>query len=485
MLRRHSDQEPHPDDPTIVVDDWDDPSGHDAPDTGIGPGGRMLGTVIAVALMGAVLVGGYQWFDRERDVVPDPISWSRIAITDRASGTITIVDDQLATLERVESGNTISTVITGGGSLALVRANEIILDPFTTDPTNIPIPPGHVVRALPADGELIATIGDDAGGDLVIVVDRDVEPPLITALGALTGEPSPRYFPTDIRHDPAGTIVTVADTTNFQTILITPGATEPIYLPDLALAVHPSLVVTNQTVGDRAEIGMFDIEGNRIRTIPTPAVRGGTISANGERFVFVTRDGRVMRTMPTTNSVDELSNLQIGTDAAITQVTSTVGGARLWAMSEHRAALIALDGDILGRWVTNAPIDVAPLTSHSRCAVVHTDNTSRLIDLVNGRELAEIPDVTGLSQSGDGCLVTGVRTGEERTPVLIGPFGALDLGSRRVLAMAPDSTAVILTDDAGAVLVTTDDLNRAENGGDPADLRPIGPVGDLYSFIPD
>ena len=42
-----------------------------------------------------------------------------------------------------------------------------------------------------------------------------------------------------------------------------------------------------------------------------------------------------------------------------------------------------------------------------------------------------------------------------------------------------------LTDDAGAVLVTTDDLNRAENGGDPADLRPIGPVGDLYSFIPD
>ena len=62
-----------------------------------------------------------------------------------------------------------------------------------------------------------------------------------------------------------------------------------MYLPDLALAVHPQLVVTSQTVGDRAEIGLFDPNGDRIRTISTPAVRGGAITADGERFVFVTK----------------------------------------------------------------------------------------------------------------------------------------------------------------------------------------------------
>ena len=510
MLRRRSNQGAHPDDPTLVVegwdvdDEWDDNKHHNDDEhdhdddeqddadrderlDGIGPGGRMLGTVIAVALMGAVLVGGYQWFDRERDIVPAATGWQSIAVADRATGSIVLLDAQLAETDRVDTGTTISNVITGGGSLAIARADEIVVDPFSVDPLDVPIPTGHVVRALANDGDLVLTIGDDAGGDLVIITDPDIDldPPIVTALGALTGEPEPRYFPTDIRHDPAGTVITVADTVNFQTVLVTAGATDPIYLPDLALAVHPTLVVTNQTVGDRAEIGMFDLDGNRIRTIPTPAVRGGTISANGERFVFVTRDGRVMRAMPTTNDVDELNTIDLAGDPGVTRVTPTLGGSRLWAMTEHSAALVALDGDILGRWVTTESIDAEPLTAHSRCAVIHTDETSRLIDLIDGRELAEIPDLTGLNQSRDGCLLTGVQTGETRLPALVGRFGTLALGERRVLAMAPDSSAVILSDDTGAVLVTTDDLANAEAGGEPAELRAIGPVGDLYSFIPD
>lgn len=489
MFGRRSDPEYHDDDPTIVDDGWEDTDEFidDEPldDPGIGPGGRMLGTVIAVALMGAVLVGGYQWFDRERDVVPDASTWHSIAVTDRATGTVTLVDEQLGIVDAIKTDSTISTVMTGGGTLAIVRADEVVVDPFSPQPLIVPIEAGNVVRVVPSDQHLVMSIGDDAGGNLLIVTDPGESAPQLIDLGALTGEPSPRYFPTDLRSDTTGDVITVADTTNFQTVLVTSDATEPVYLPDLALAVHPTLVVTSQIVGDRAEIGMFDIDGTRIRTIPTPAVRGGTISANGERFIFVTRDGRVMRAMPTTNSVDELSNIEIGDDPAVNRVTSTLGGSRLMAISDHRGALVALDGDILGRWVTEDTIDVEPLTAHSRCAVIHTDDTSRLIDLVTGRELADIPTMSGLSQSRDGCLLTGVATGDDRQPVLVGSFGTLGLGERRVLAMAPDSSAVILTDDTGAVLVATNDLSRAEAGGDPAELLPIGPVGDLYSFIAD
>lgn len=145
-----------------IDDEWDENEsgesgeGHDDGNDrlkSIGPGGRMLGTVIAVALMGAVLVGGYQWFDRERDIVPEAAGWQSIAVADRATGSIVLLDAQLTETNRVDTGTTISNVITGGGSIAIARADEIVIDPFSADPLDVPIPTGHVVRALASDGD--------------------------------------------------------------------------------------------------------------------------------------------------------------------------------------------------------------------------------------------------------------------------------------------------------------------------------------------
>ena len=158
------------------------------------------------------------------------------------------------------------------------------------------------MSALPTANDLSVVIGDDSGGNLAIVTDVVGLRPVVMDLGVFTDEPNPRYFPTDIRHDSAGTLFAIADTVNFQTVLVTPTSTTPVYLPDLALAVHPQLVVTSQTVGDRAEIGLFDPNGDRIRTISTPAVRGGAITADGERFVFVTKGGRIMRVTRTSTT---------------------------------------------------------------------------------------------------------------------------------------------------------------------------------------
>ena len=181
-------------------------------------------------------------------------------------------------------------MLDGGGAVAVVLPNQVIVEPFDLLPTTLDIPRGHRVSALPTANDLSVVIGDDSGGNLAIVTDVAGLRPVVMDLGVFTDEPNPRYFPTDIRHDSAGTLFAIADTVNFQTVLVTPTSTTPVYLPDLALAVHPQLVVTSQTVGDRAEIGLFDPNGDRIRTISTPAVRGGAITADGERFVFVTKE---------------------------------------------------------------------------------------------------------------------------------------------------------------------------------------------------
>ena len=83
MLRRFSS---HPTDAVDDVDDAgpDDPTVFQASEDDTREehrhnpnAGKMLGTVIAVAMLGAIVVGGVQWIERERDVVPDPVSWTR------------------------------------------------------------------------------------------------------------------------------------------------------------------------------------------------------------------------------------------------------------------------------------------------------------------------------------------------------------------------------------------------------------------------
>jgi hypothetical protein len=118
----------------------------------------------------------------------------------------------------------------------------------------------------------------------------------------------------------------------------------------------------------------------------------------------------------------------------------------------------------------------------SRCAVVHADGVSRLVSLLNGRELNEVTGITGMSRSDDGCLVTGVRA-EDRSSVLVGEFELVSLAGRRVLALAPDATAVVLSSDSGPVIVNVSDLSAAINGGNPASIRALDTGDDLFVLV--
>jgi hypothetical protein len=366
--------------------------------------------------------------------------------------------------------------------VAVVLPNQVIVEPFDLLPTTLDIPRGHRVSALPTANDLSVVIGDDSGGNLAIATDVAGLRPVVMDLGVFTDEPSPRYFPTDIRHDSAGTLFAIADTVNFQTVLVTPTSTTPVYLPDLALAVHPQLVVTSQTVGDRAEIGLFDPNGDRIRTISTPAVRGGAITADGERFVFVTKEGRIMRVARTSNDLEDLGGVELPEGETVNTVATVGGGSRLWVRSDHTAYVVDLSGGIRGRWSANAPITEEPLTMLSRCAVVHADGVSRLVSLLTGRELNEVTGITGMSRSDDGCLLTGVRS-SDRSGVLVGEFEMVTLAGRRALALAPDATAVVLSSDTGPVIVDVDELSAAIGSASPASVRSLDTGDDLFVLV--
>lgn len=489
MLRRSSQQHTddvddidsaNPDDPTVFRSEHDDEPGEahrQNPNAG-----KMLGTVIAVAILGAILVGGFQWIERERDVVPDPVSWTSIVTADQVTGELTLRHSDLNIAATANHGPRISGVLDGGGAVAVVLPNQVVIEPFDLLPTTIDIPRGHRVRSLSTTDDLSVVVGDDGGGNLVIVTDVAESRPVVLDLGMLTNEPNPRYFPSDIRHDSTGTLFAIADTVNFQTVLVTPSSSEPVYLPDLALSVHPRLVVTSQTVGDRAEIGLFDPNGDRIRTISTPAVRGGAITADGERFVFVTRDGRVMRVTRTSNDLEDLGGLELPEGESINSVTTVGGGSRLWVRSDHTAFIIDLSGGIRGRWSAADQMSEEPLTMLSRCSIVHADGVSRLVSLLTGRELTEVTGISGIARSDDGCLVTGVRT-DDQSSVLAGEFEMVNLSGRRVLALAPDASAVVLSSDTGPVLVNVSDLSAALTGGTLASVRPLDTGADLFVLV--
>lgn len=489
MFRRYSPQNiddvddvenADPDDPTLFQSpDDDEPNDGRRQNPNAG---KMLGTVIAVAVLGAILVGGVQWIERERDIVPDPVTWTSIVTAERVTGDLTLRHSDLNIAATANHGPRISAVLDGGGSVAVVLPDQVIVEPFELLPTVVEIPRDHRVRSLPTTNDLSVVIGDDSGGNLVIVTDVAELRPVIMNLGLYTDEPNPRYFPTDVRHDPEGTLFAIADTVNFQTVLVSPASTTPVYLPDLALAVHPQLIVTSQTVGDRAELGLFDPNGDRIRTISTPAVRGGAITADGERFVFVTREGRIMRVSRTSNDLEDLGGLELPDGELINTVATVGSGSRLWVRSDHTAFVVDLSGGIRGRWSAVDPITEEPLSMLSRCAVVHADGVSRLVSLLNGRELNEVTGITGMSRSDDGCLVTGVRA-EDRSSVLVGEFELVSLAGRRVLALAPDATAVVLSSDLGPVIVDVSDLSTALSGGDLASVRALDTGDDLFVLV--
>ena len=145
----------------------------------------MLGTVIAVAMLGAIVVEAFsgsnvsemlfltQWVDLDR--------YRRQG--DRRSH---LRYSDLAVAATASHGPRVSAVLDGGGAVAVVLPNQVIVEPFDLLPTTLDIPRGHRVSALPTANDLSVVIGDDSGGNLAIVTDVAGLRPVVMDLGVFT-----------------------------------------------------------------------------------------------------------------------------------------------------------------------------------------------------------------------------------------------------------------------------------------------------------
>ena len=88
-------------------------------------------------MLGAIVVGGVQWIERERDVVPDPVSWTSIVTADRVTGDLTLQYSDLAVAATTNHGPRVSAVLDGGGAVAVVLPNQVIVEPFDLLPTTL------------------------------------------------------------------------------------------------------------------------------------------------------------------------------------------------------------------------------------------------------------------------------------------------------------------------------------------------------------
>ena len=430
---------------------------------------RMLLAVGATTFVGAGILGGAALLRGDGGVTTPPVAWEAIVIADRLTGDLSLLDEagSVLTGATLPSFGGVDRLVTGAGDVAARSGVDLFLNPFEDDPPTVPLPSGAALRAIQAPGAGTVLIGG-TGDDLTITSLSPTASSPARTLSSITGEPTPRYPVADVRADASGTMLAVPDATNFQTVVVNLSADTITYFPDLPLALRGDLVVTAQRVGDRMELGLFAASGERLRTVPTEVIVGGTIPPSASRFVFITRGGEIWSARPAQSGAERIG--AISGPSMVTSVRAALDGRRLVMGSEGVVAVVDVDGESVLRrespGILDEGIDVA-----SRCMTLRLGTTIELIDLDNGALITSVSDVDVTARSHDGCLLAvNGRSGA----ALVGSGGVTPVGGS-VLAVAPDASAAIVSESGVLSLV------RYRDGID--ETIALNVRGDLAEFV--
>ena len=444
----------------------------------------LVGIILVAAVFAAGVVGwriatGGDDGNAERD----RLTWSSLAFVDRVSGDAVFVDSGGEVIgESLANGRT-GSVHGVGGVLTLVNSQRaaVLPEPGSNEPPLVvQLPRGATVLPVSGDDVTYLVAGAAAGGDVVVIDPAAGEQHDIGALvdGLLTATPSMRVD--SLRTNADGSILAIADATNFQTIVIQPHAAEPVFLPDQPVAVGDDLVATSQTVGTQGDVALVALDRSTRAVVPTEIPAGGVF--DGDAVVMVSYDGGVFRVEPGDDRADRIGAITIPAGGTIAWARPALGGQRLVVGGDTFEAVVDLEGQIVFSTTFTGVIEpVVPDPGWACVPVGGSDRSHSIVDLDTGEQLADLTGVRILDVADQGCAVLVDRNGVTE---IVTPEGVATLGPVAATEIGPGGRSVvrITGDGLTELLLLGDDLTVTET----IDLTEIvARVGDnpLVAFV--
>lgn len=438
----------------------------------------MLVTTIGITAVVAAGVFGWRTLrdepDREGAGGGD---WNQIVFVDRGTGTATAVDPDEPTVAAGSAASTTraTAVHVQGDRLAVVQAGQITLTSIDgTAPGVIPIETGAVVVRLPVADALWLAVGDEAGGNVVLV---DGLSGATFDVGQLVAPTQIRVFLETLRHDAAGTSFAMADASNFQTIVVHTDDDPPAasFFADQPVAVGGELLVTSEVVGQQADLALVDPDRNELAKVSGELPVGGVLV--DDEVTVISVDGTMSRFGKDDTEADRLGTVAVPAGASIRWVQPTADGSRFVVFGDTFEAVVDLGGRTVYTTTFTAAVESPHVEPGWACLPVGGGDTyTALIDLESGELLADLAGVEVLGASADGCTVIGTRNGLTE---VISDDGVAQIGQTRSAALAPDGNAVVLTTASGATqLVEVDGTSI----GTPLDLSALAGSNPIVAF---
>jgi hypothetical protein len=438
----------------------------------------MLVTTVGITAVVAAGVFGWRMLrdepTRDESAAAD---WNQIVFVDRASGTVTAIDPENPTAAAGTTASTTraSAVHVEGDRLAVVQTGQITLTSVDgTAPGVVPIEPGSTVVRLPIADALWLAVGDDGGGNVVLV---DGIRGATYDVGELVAPTQIRVFLETLRHDDDGSAFAMADAINFQTIVVHTDAEPPTatFFADQPVAVDDELLVTSEVVGSEADLTLRDAERKPLATVSGELPVGGVL-ADGE-VTIVSVDGTMSRFGKDDTETERLGTIAVPAGASIRWVQSTANGSRFVVFGDTFEAVVDLDGRTVYTTTFTTAVDAPTVDPGWACLPVGGGDTyTALVDLESGELVADLTGLAVTDTSADGCTVIGTRNGVTE---VVDEEGTAQIGQTRSATLAPDGDAVVIQTMTGATQFIELDGTSL---GTPVDLSAVTPASALVTF---
>ena len=435
-------------------------------------GAAVIVTALAVAAA-AIAIGG-----DDDDDTGGVTTWNAVALVNRINGAVRVVDQDGEEVTTIRGTGRVDTVHASGDRLALVGATQIALVGIDGDePIVIPIEEGSTVSRVAAGRSFTLVVAPATTGNLTLI---DASDGTQLDVGELAEQTDPMLLADSIRADADGTAFAIGDGRNFQTVVVRFGSTDATFFPDVPMAVADDLVITSQTVGRSAELGFFEVGGERLASVASEERPiGGVI--DGDRFVFVSDTGVIFAATPDDDSPRRLGVIALPSGDTVRSVWPALDGTRLVAAGSGFLAVVDLDGTALFQTTfASATVTLTPTTTWRCLPAGGSGVFTALVDLASGDTVADLQGADVTAVNSDGCGVEVKRDGGRS---VVTPAGSSVLPAAVSTAwIAPDASAVVLVDTSSvASLVRIDDAEADDDGA--SEPVALGEVDGLVAFL--